>query len=149
MRIQIQPPRVEIAGLSDEVRKAVAATVEASARMVLNDANRAIASPPKTGRIYTRGGVEHQASAAGEAPATDTGRLIGSGRADAEILQGDKIRGLVEYTVAYAVYLEFGTRKMAARPFLVPAIERNKARIAQLISAALTTGASAFVRKKR
>ena len=148
MRIQIQPPTVSIVGLTDEVKKVVMATMEAGARLVLNDANRSIANGPKSGRVYKRGNVEHQASAPGEAPATDTGRLIASGRAGAEV-KGDVIRALVEYKVDYAAYLEFGTRKMAPRPYLIPAIERNRARIAKLISDALKNGTTAFVRKNR
>ena len=34
-----------------------------------------ILTGPRTGRIYRRGGVVHQASAPGEAPASDTGEL--------------------------------------------------------------------------
>lgn len=148
MRIQIQPPQIDLAGLAEEVRSQVLATVEAGARLVLNDANRSIANGPKTGRVYARGNIQHQASAPGEPPATDTGRLIASGRSTAEI-RGDTARGLVEYTADYAAYLEFGTRKMSPRPYLIPAIERNRARIAQLISQALATASSQFVRKQR
>jgi CRP/FNR family transcriptional regulator len=42
--------------------------------------------------------VQHQASAPGEPPATDTGRLISSGRSTAEI-DGDTVPGLIPFTM--------------------------------------------------
>jgi HK97 gp10 family phage protein len=65
--------------------------------------------------------VPHQASAPGQPPATDTGRLLNSiGHtvgSDADGLYAD-----VSARVAYAVFLELGTRYMAPRPFLRPAL---------------------------
>ena len=67
---------------------------------------------PKTGRIYQRGNVVHQASKKGEAPATDTGRLVNS-------IYFDRARGFlgaavatVGSKIAYALHLEYGTRNM-------------------------------------
>lgn len=72
-----------------------------------------------TGRSYrrTKAGLYHIASAPGSPPATDSGRLRSS--ITHEI--GRDVDGLVARVgtnVKYAVYLEFGTRKMAARPFM-------------------------------
>ena len=82
---------------------------------------------PKSGRVYRRKSVVHRASAPGEAPAIDTGILrfsiavkIGDSGLSATI-------GVHELTkVKYARPLEFGTQKMAARPFVFPALEKNK-----------------------
>jgi hypothetical protein len=41
---------------------------------------RLILKTSKSGRIYTRGGVKHRASAPGEPPASDTGNLVRSAR---------------------------------------------------------------------
>lgn len=68
----------------------------------------------KSGRMY--GG--HQASAPGEAPAVDTGALIGSIQTE---VQGTE--GVVFTNMGYAVFLEYGTRHMAPRPFMTPAAE--------------------------
>jgi HK97 gp10 family phage protein len=74
---------------------------------------------PKSGRAYKRGAGVHIASAPGEAPAVDTGFLINSiqttikSDTEAEIM----------ISAEYAEALEFGSRKMAARPFVRPAIE--------------------------
>jgi len=82
-------------------------------------AQMAIMNPPKSGRIYRRGNVAHQASAPGEAPATDTGALVNSAYtkklADADYETG--------FTVEYAAALEFGTPKIEPRPYLRPAVE--------------------------
>jgi HK97 gp10 family phage protein len=96
------------------------------------EAKRLITEPPKTGRIYRVriGGkiVLHQASAAGEAPANMTGALkstVGydvSGANQITFGAGNKDK------VKYAGYLENGTKKMAKRPYLKPAIEKSKAR---------------------
>jgi HK97 gp10 family phage protein len=40
----------------------------------------------------------------------------------------------------YGVYQEMGTRRMAARPFMRPALEENRGRIAGLIRDALRAG---------
>lgn len=113
----------------------------ASAKRVEAEAKRSIASGPKTGRIYKRRSVVHQASAPGEAPASDTGRLLNSinssldkGKQMALVIAG---RG----TAKYAAMLEYGTKKMAARPFMFPALEKNKkwirARLAKAVNKAV------------
>lgn len=69
---------------------------------------------PKSGRWY--GG--HQASAPGEAPAVDTGTLINSVQTD---VQGTE--GSVYTNQEVAPMLEYGTSRMAPRPFFTPAAE--------------------------
>lgn len=63
---------------------------------------------PKTGRMYGT----HRASAPGEAPAVDSSNLIGS---ITEIFPST-LEGMVGTNVEYAIYLEQGTSRMAARP---------------------------------
>jgi phage gpG-like protein len=93
---------------------------------------------PKTGRVYdtrfwidgqgrVRRGearVPHQASAAGQYPANDTGRLAGSIRMELPAV-GNMV-GRVGTNVAYGPMLEFGTSRMAARPWLLPSFIRAK-----------------------
>lgn len=54
----------------------------------------------------------HIASAPGEAPAVDTGTLIGS----IQMVQESTLTAKVGTAVEYASYLEIGTRKMQPRP---------------------------------
>jgi len=101
------------------------------ALMVEGTAKESIQRGPKTGRTYTRGGVTHTASASGEPPATDTGFLVSNITHNFAEL-GDKMTAQVLSNAKYSKFLEFGTRKMDERPFLQPALERNKRKIRAL-----------------
>lgn len=82
-----------------------------------------IMSPPKTGRIYRRRGVEHRASAPGEAPANDQGTLVNTRRIS---LFEEQLRARLTFSAAHALPLEFGTLRMEPRPFARRALmERN------------------------
>lgn len=77
----------------------------------------------KSGKVYKRkGGKTHQASAPGEAPAIDDGDLAGS----FEEKMVEKMVGEVKVTSDHAAYLELGTKYIAARPSLIPALEEVK-----------------------
>lgn len=82
-----------------------------------------------TGRAYKRGNRTHIASAAGQPPATDTGRLRQSLASNTRKTQKDVI-GTVSANTEYAHALEIGTSKMAARPYLRSTLEKNKKIIA-------------------
>lgn len=57
---------------------------------------------------------KHRASAPGEPPAPDTGRLKGATQADTQVRRdGDALVGRVVSNVAYAAYLEEGTKNSA------------------------------------
>jgi HK97 gp10 family phage protein len=62
----------------------------------------------------------HQTSAPGEPPAVDTGHLTGSGYTK----RIGKLAWEAGFSADYALYLEFGTSRMAARPFLFPAVQQ-------------------------
>ena len=62
--------------------------------------------------------MTHIASAPGQYPASDTGRLAGSIKA---IISGTT--AIVGTNVAYGPMLEFGTSRMAARPWLLPSFK--------------------------
>ena len=82
-----------------------------------------ITTPPKSGRIYRRRGVSHQASAPGEAPASDTGRLVNSRKIT---LDHDLVRARLSFATAYAKALEIGTKKMEPRPFARRALAETR-----------------------
>jgi HK97 gp10 family phage protein len=78
----------------------------------------------KSGRFYRRGKDRiHLASAAGQAPAIDYGHLIDSIQ---QKLYKTVIGGEVFTNSEYAEPLEFGTRKMAPRPSMAPALEAQR-----------------------
>lgn len=76
-------------------------------------------SGPKSGRTYKRRKKTHTASAPGEAPAIDTGALFDSLNTE---MTGE-LSAVVGTNMEYAEALEFGSHKMAPRPFLGPAFE--------------------------
>ena len=135
-------------GVPELVNKEVNIALFASAKRVEAEAKRSIAAGGKTGRIYRRRTVTHQASAPGEAPATDTGRLVNSitaypapqGKRESTVVAG---RG----TVLYAALLEFGTRHIAARPFLFPALEKCKDWIRERLAKAVRTAIAKSIGK--
>jgi HK97 gp10 family phage protein len=129
------------------VAKAVSQQLKLGALLVHGEAVRSIQQGPKTGIMYGKlrdikkinfnlpgknAALKrvHQASAPGEAPATDTGNLVKSGSVT---LDPDGKSATVRFKAPYGPDLEFGTKNMAARPFLVPAFEKNKAKIKQMI----------------
>jgi len=81
-------------------------------------------------RTYIRHGKEHKASAPGEPPAVDTGRLRSSITHAVETTDNEVI-GYVGSNVEYAKWLELGTERVAERPFLRPALFNNQAEIAK------------------
>jgi len=71
-------------------------------------------------------------SAPGEPPAVVTGTLRASITHRVEDEDGEAV-GYVGTNVHYAQPLEFGTSKMAARPFLFPALEKNRDKVVAAI----------------
>ena len=123
-----------LAGLTPALKKPVAREINAGALAVHGEMVRAIQSGPKTGRVYKRRSVRHQASAPGEAPATDTGSLVGSLAIEPD---PDGLGTKVLARSGYAMWLEFGTRRMAARPFFQRSFELHKKKIRRAIGAAV------------
>ena len=87
-------------------------------------------SGSRSGRMYGT----HQASAPGEAPAVDTGNLKNSIRA---MPDGDGTRvWRVSVGAEYGAGLEFGTAKIAARPFMRPSAEETRKKIIEVFKEA-------------
>jgi hypothetical protein len=124
----IQEVQAAIRAFGAQVEKGVTDALNATALETLTDVRKAIQGPPKTGNLYPRGkggNKVHQASAPGEAPATDTGALVSS----TYFTKVDSFTAAIGSRLEYAFNLEFGTRKMEARPSWVPAAERNIPRL--------------------
>jgi hypothetical protein len=99
-----------------EAETAIGKDVTATALDINTAVKKAIQRGPKTGNTYTRGNIEHTASAPGEAPATDTGTLASSVYFD----NTGKMSATIGSRLAYAYYLEYGTKKIAPRPVWQP-----------------------------
>ena len=98
-------------------------------------ARKGIQGGPKSGRTYRRGNVSHQASAPGQYPATDTGRLASS--VQFELPSPGRMTAVVGTNIMYGPMLEFGTSRMAARPWLMPSFTQAKINVEKKLKAQL------------
>ena len=144
--------------VSDAVAKKLLDAIKVSCYLVETDAKESM--KPGTGREYKRKGKIHKASAPGEPPAVDTGRLrgsissnwTGSGMAKGKVKSPAKaedgvgqptkeLTGVVGSNVVYARRMELGfvgtdslgrTYNQAPRPYLRPALHKNEKKIKNL-----------------
>lgn len=99
--------------------------------VILRNAASDVLGKNGTGRVYGR----HVASAPGQPPAPDSGSLRRHWREQSFAQANGLGRGIdvklrITSDVPYSGFLEFGTRKMAARPF----VERIKSKAAPEIA---------------
>lgn len=101
----------------------LAQIVQGTAQNIRTHAIKAVQRGTKSGIVYEKKTPRrsHRASAPGESPATDTGRLVQSITAN---IDGKTAEVVAD--VQYAAYLEFGTQHMEPRPFMVPALEKER-----------------------
>lgn len=121
--------------MTDDIRQEVGKAVVGTALELRGDVVKSIQRGPKSGTVYQKYNPRrmHQASSPGQAPASDTGRLANSITFD----QMGDLTASVGSALAYATYLEYGTSRMAARPFFRPAVERMRPKFQQRLEAAL------------
>ena len=95
----------------------------------------------RSGRDYRRGGKTHRASAPGEFPKSDRGGAGGLTGSLFFRVAADKLSAFFGTKMATGKYLEFGTSRMAARPWLRPTLRANTdaitARIRQAVNDAI------------
>ena len=117
--------------LSDDLREEAGRTVLATAIEMRADIVQSIERGPASGRVYEKYNPRrtHTASAPGQPPMSDTGRLANSITFDR---LGD-LTAVVGSNLDYAVHLEYGTARMnfaggvgGPRPFFRPAVERMR-----------------------
>lgn len=103
-----------------QIDEAVEEAVKDAANGVVDDMAASFAAP-KTGRFYGT----HQASAAGEAPAVLEGDLLNSLGAE----RIGKAHWRVGVSDEKALWLEFGTSRMAPRPYFIPAMVKAQKKL--------------------
>lgn len=157
---QPQDPRtiIDMALVRRKIQDASAEALNASL-LILSSAVRTTLSQPGTGRRYFRNagygrrrnarqqGI-HVASAPGRPPAVDTNRLRASFSVSTAAIRsgGDGFvareqtptRMVLRYgsRVGYAVFLEYGTRRVRNRPFIAPTLEKFRPKIPAIFAAA-------------
>jgi HK97 gp10 family phage protein len=127
----------EMAGINDKLEKNVKKALSKSANLIRNDVVKSIQTISK-GYIWTekegkKKGKKRWVSKPGDAPNSDTGRLVGS--ITMEVAEN---YAKVGTDIEYAWDLEFGSSENKARPFMTPAAERNRAKIDALIEEAVS-----------
>lgn len=139
---------------ADELRKALAEfsinadrelanVVRGTAQNIRTHAIKSIQRGTKSGIEYQKYSPrrKHRASAPGEAPATDTGRLANSIQAD---IQGKQ--ATVFTNLEYAPWLEFGTQKIEPRPFMVPSMEKERPKFEQRLNRIVDAAAKGIIK---
>jgi hypothetical protein len=99
------------------INRDAAKAVEQNAKLSMEE--------PKSGRIYDMGkGKMHQASAPGESPAVEIGKLSNS----IDTAQDGRTKWVTYTNVEYAPHLEFGApnANIEPRPFFAPAVEQER-----------------------
>lgn len=129
----MKPVTVSIA--ADKILKRYKAKTEklvvAAAQETRNVAVNSIQRGAKSGKTYKKYNPRrtHTASAAGQAPASDTGRLASSINLDEKTSMNIE----VGTDLQYAAPLEFGTKHMSPRPFLSPAADKGREKLRRLM----------------
>ena len=84
-----------------------------------------------TGILYQKYNprVEHRASAPGQPPATDSGFLGQNITINVKTTADGTVVGQIVSAAPYSKALEFGTVNMQPRPFMQPALMKNKRKI--------------------
>lgn len=132
---------VTLGAMAKAVRPEILRALRRGGLAIENRAAQGIIDPPKTGRIYKskhRKGAKHQASAPGQFPAADSGRLHQS--LTTATVQNDESAVVVQTAAnaPYASHLEYGTSKMEPRPFMTPAFNENREEIRRSVERAVT-----------
>ncbi len=140
---------VDVHGAADAVVAQVKEDISSVNRQVVSRATRGlnamrnaeldVLKGDRHGKVYKKpGGGTYTASAPGEPPARRTGnlRLNWNGRVDVEGSQNGNmvVKMQLESGTEYAKYLEGGTSRMAARPFVQPIAEKADPEIKKIYS---------------
>ena len=114
-------------------KKNVVNVVTRATMMVQNTAKKSI-SKGGTGQLYQKYEPRrsHRASAPNQPPATDTGFLISQITMDVDVKTNGSVVGQIISSAPYSKALEYGTTNMTARPFMQPALQKNKRKIENL-----------------
>lgn len=112
--------------LSVDLQEATAEAVYGTAQAIRGTAIKSI-QRLSAGSVVSRAGqggkqYQHTASRPGDAPNTDTGRLVSS--IQVQPLSPNQTM-FVGTSLKYGKHLEFGTGSMEARPWLMPAVDAN------------------------
>lgn len=126
--VKIDREGKNLTGISADIRKKMKQVIAYGINATRNTAVDNILRGAKSGETYVKYNPRrtHQASASGQFPASDTGFLANN---IVTSIQGNGLEGEVISQAEYSQYLEYGTSKMGARPFMQPSLEQNRPKI--------------------
>jgi hypothetical protein len=128
---------IKAGNIAAEIARDIDKLEEELAYRIVDESRTLIDSSRPSGKLYRKGRFRarqsrglgfrargpgtriHRASAPGQPPAEDTGKLYRE--ITVRRLKSGSYR--VRFGARYAGFLEFGTARMAARPFVLPAID--------------------------
>ena len=118
----------QLENLESSMEKPLEEVLFGGGQLIRSEAVKSIQTGAKSGIVYQKYNPrrQHRASAPGQAPASDTGNLVSK-----IIVKKEAGEVKVQSNADYSKYLEYGTSKMLARPFLFPASEKSTAKIIQ------------------
>ena len=110
----------------DDMKREIGRALYAGADIIRVEAAKSITAGSITGK-------RHVASLPGQAPNANTRFL------DTHIItdQPDVLKARVISQAPYAAFLEYGTAKMAARPYMRPAVARRRGDVVELVRSAV------------
>jgi len=111
--------------LPGEVKREIAREMYAAGSLVATEAQISITAGAVSGK-------NHVPSAPGQAPNNDTATLANG----IEVRQVAPLHVQIASTAPYSVALEFGTSRMQARPFMIPAANKTRRAVNKKLSAA-------------
>lgn len=129
----------KVKGVTAKYNAKLKQIIGAGGQMVMNEAKQSIQQNSGGGKTYQKYKPRrtHTASAEGQPPNTDTGFLVSNIFLQ---IDPDGLGADVESRADYSGYLEFGTSKMRARPYLQPALEANRRNIIRLFARLKSSG---------
>ncbi len=122
---------VKLSGLKTAIEDTVAEALDEIGVRAVELIREELQSGARSGKLVERRGRPHQASAPGEAPANWSGALAAS--LDYEAGQ-TSVRVFADQP--YGDYLEYGTLRVAPRPFIGPVMERLAPEINAIVARA-------------
>lgn len=102
-----------------------------AANAVRNEILYRVLQTSKTGKIYVRRGITHQASAPGEAPASDTGTLARNITVE---VNAEALTARVNSGTAHSAFLEFGTPTIEPRPHIRVSLDAQRNNIEGMVA---------------
>ena len=129
--VKIDRESNNLTGVSADIRKKMQQVIAYGINATRNTAVDNILRGAKSGETYVKYNPRrtHQATASGQFPASDTGFLVSKITMNVREKTDGSVVGQIISAAPYSAHLEYGTTNMTERPFMQPALEKNRRKI--------------------